>query len=113
MCNIGRLNSVSTPRFYDNFGFIPYFVEKSPGEFLLVQWNRILLNSRSQLLSGKQNLDIELVSVPIENQLWGLNSFDRLGRFYQPRIGRIRSIETMSVIDAITTFKSMNIYTLW
>ncbi len=71
---------MSTLGYYDTLGFIPYFVESVSRRVLgIAQWNRILFNSRSQLLSGKQNLDIELVSVPIETQLWGIVLIDWAG----------------------------------
>ncbi len=79
---------MSTLGFYDTLGFIPYFVENVCRRVLgVVEWNRILFDSRIQLLSGKQKLDIELVSVPIETQLWGIVlmdrvGFDGLGRFW-------------------------------
>ncbi len=64
------------------FGFmillvIPYLIENfSRRDLGIVQHNRILFSSRSQLLSGKQKLDIEFVSVQIENPLWGIVLID-------------------------------------
>ncbi len=67
----------STLGFSDTLGFIPYFVENVSRRILgIVQWNQILFNSRSQLLSGNRKLGIELVSGAIENQLWGIVLID-------------------------------------